>query len=99
LEKTQTIIDLFFKDHEARFAKETKRNYRAFLHKFFVKVNKLYDEVLAKDVRSWLSELAELELKPRSIRSRLAALKLLQVLLRRKSNHEGANQRYQGSEN
>ena len=75
LERTQNVIDLFFKDNEARFAKETTRAYRAAMKQFFTQCNKQYDEVRVKDIRAWLSYLDECGLKPRSIHLKLASLK------------------------
>jgi len=75
MERTQAVIDLFFKDNEARFAKETTRGYKIALRQFFTQCKIEYDEVNTKDIRAWLSDLDELGLKPRSIHLKLATLK------------------------
>jgi len=75
MERTQQVIDEFFKDNEARFAKDTTRAYRAALREFFTHCSIEFDDVKARDIRTWLSNLQDCGLKPRSIHLKLASLK------------------------
>lgn len=67
--------EAFFNEHHARFSPETTRSYRISLTQFFAFCKKNYEHVKAADIRAWLADMAESELKPRTIHLKLAALK------------------------
>ncbi|MTV49612.1 tyrosine-type recombinase/integrase [Heliobacillus mobilis] len=75
MKKTQETIRHFMVDNAARFSKETVRSYQLSLRQFFEFCVKEYDEVVAQDIRRWLSSLGASGLKPRSICVKLACLK------------------------
>ncbi|MEK3952515.1 tyrosine-type recombinase/integrase [Psychrobacillus sp. FSL K6-1464] len=58
-----------------RFSSETTRSYRISLQQFFTFCGKPYDEIKATDIRLWLSSMAEQELKAKSIKLKLTAIK------------------------
>lgn len=65
----------FFDDNRARYSPETVRSYGIALKQFFSFCEKDLDEVKATDVRSWLADMEEQELKPNTIHLKLSALK------------------------
>lgn len=69
------IIQVFLTEHNARFSNETTRSYKISLNQFFSFCNKSYDVIKARDIRTWLSSLEATGLKPKSIHTKLAALK------------------------
>ena len=75
MEKTFDIVEYFFKDNEARFTKGTIKVYRMSINQFFKFINKGYDNIKRIDIRQWYAYLDEKELKPRTVRNKLSALK------------------------
>ncbi|KJS15381.1 MAG: integrase [Peptococcaceae bacterium BRH_c4b] len=75
MKKTNDVINYFFKDSEARFAKETARGYGISLRQFFGFCQKEYDEVKAADIRAWLAELEKNGQKARTRNLKLASLR------------------------
>ncbi|KJS15382.1 MAG: integrase [Peptococcaceae bacterium BRH_c4b] len=75
MKKTHEVIEYFFKDNAARFAKETILKYKQSLRQFFSFCQKEFDEVKTADIRAWLSALDEAGQKPRTLNTRLVALR------------------------
>ena len=65
----------FFRDHHARFSPETNRVYKIALNQFFLFCPKDSEDVTVNDIRNWLENMSEKDLKPRSIQLKLTALK------------------------
>jgi site-specific recombinase XerD len=75
MKKNQEVKQAFLNDNHSRFSSETSRSYQISLSQFFSFCLKDYDEVKAADIRAWLSSMEEKKLKPRSIHTKLSALK------------------------
>ena len=71
----QEALQDFFLDNQNLFSPETIRSYRLSLRQFFSSCPKDLTEVKAKDIRKWLEELNNAELKATSIQIKLAAVK------------------------
>jgi len=71
----QEATETFFLDNQNQFSSETIRAYKLALSQFFSSCHMNYDEVKARDIRNWMQEMTDQELKPRSIQLKLAALK------------------------
>lgn len=71
----QETLESFIREHQSRFSPETIRSYQLSLKQFFSFCKKEFDGVRAMDIRSWLANLEETGLKPRSIHLKLSALK------------------------
>ncbi|OWZ83386.1 tyrosine-type recombinase/integrase [Natranaerobius trueperi] len=74
MERTYDAVKSFFNENRW-FSHETARVYRIALNQFFSYCKKDYDKVKRKDIREWLKELNEKELKPRSRKNKLMAIK------------------------
>lgn len=75
MKKTNDAISYFFKDNQAKFAKETVRGYGISLQQFFGFCRKEYDEVKPVDVRNWLAGLEKKGQKARTRNLKLASLR------------------------
>lgn len=75
MKKNQEMIQAFLNDHYARFSAETNRSYKLSLSQFFSFFKEDYTTVKPRDIRLWLASMVENELKPRTINTKLAALK------------------------
>ncbi len=73
--ENQKVIQAFLLEHKARYSGSTSRSYNLSLNQFFAFHEKRFDKVMARDIRSWLASLEDEGLKPRSINTKLAALK------------------------
>lgn len=75
LNKNQDMIQAFLNDQFACFSPETNRSYKISLSQFFSFFKEDYTTVKPRDIRVWLASLEENGLKPRTINTKLAALK------------------------
>ena len=72
---TQNLIEMFIDEFQFRLSKNTLRSYKYSMESFFNNCEKEYDEIKAKDIRTWAITLAEKGLKPRTIESRMYAIR------------------------
>ncbi|MYL34273.1 tyrosine-type recombinase/integrase [Pontibacillus yanchengensis] len=75
MDRNQEMKTAFLNDHHARFRSETHRSYNISLNQFFTFCTKDFDEIKARDIRSWLATLEEKGLKPRTIHTKLSGVK------------------------
>lgn len=71
----QKMIEDFLIDNHARFTDGTTKSYRISLNQFFSYSNKSFDEIKARDIRAWMASMEEEGLKPKSVQSKLTAVK------------------------
>ncbi len=70
----EEVVDVFIKDNQARFSRETIRSYKLSLKQFFEFCPKNFNEI-ATDIRAWLAFMEEKGLKKPTIHIKLSGLK------------------------
>lgn len=75
MDKNLEAKQAFLMDNKSRFSPETTRGYNISLNQFFSFIKVDYDEVLARHIRAWLTHLKDEGLKPKSISTKLSAVK------------------------
>jgi integrase/recombinase XerC len=75
MKKTANTVDLYFADHQPRFAQGTIRHRRSSLKKFFALCRKEYDRVRAVDIQRWVDEQKNEGIRDYSIRKNLNVLR------------------------
>lgn len=75
MDKTRETINSFLSENQGRYSDLTIYTYQLAINQFFKHCNKEYDEVKKEDIKLWQVSMANQGVKPRSVRTYLAALR------------------------